>query len=102
MPIYLMLTTLTDDGRRAIKEDPDRLKEINKEVELMGIKIIDQYALLGQHDFVNILEAPNNEAVARLSVELSARGTMSTMTMAAMTLDDFINYLKKKPTQPPW
>ncbi len=102
MPIYLMLTTLTDEGRRIIKEDPDRLKEINKEVELMGIKIIDQYALLGQHDFVNILEAPNNEAVARLSVELSARGTMSTMTMAAMTLDDFINYLKKKPTQPPW
>ncbi|MDP2932408.1 MAG: GYD domain-containing protein [Chloroflexota bacterium] len=102
MPIYLMLTTLTDEGRRIIKEDPDRLKEINKEVELMGIKIIDQYALLGQHDFVNILEAPSNEAVARLSVELSARGTMSTMTMAAMTLDDFINYLKKKPTQAPW
>jgi len=102
MPIYLMLTTLTDKGRKAIKENPDRIKEVDKEVEHMGVKIIDQYALLGQYDFVNILEAPNNEIVAKLAVELSARGTIQTLTLAAMTLDDFIAYLKKKPSESPW
>ena len=102
MPIYLMLTTLTDEGRKAIKENPDRIKEVNKEVEYMGVKIIDQYALLGQYDFVNIVEAPNNEVVAKLAIELSARGTVQTLTLAAMPLDNFITYLKKKPSESPW
>ena len=102
MPIYLMLTTLTDEGRRALEEDPDMIREVDKEIEYMGIKILAQYALLGQYDFVNILEAPSNEVVAKLSVELSAKGTIQTMTLAAMPLDDFITTLKKKPTQPPW
>jgi len=102
MSIYVMLTTLTDHGRKTIKENPDRIKEVNKEVEYMGVKIISQYALLGQYDFVNILEAPSNEIVAKLAVELSARGTIQTLTMAAMTLDDFIVTLKKKPTEAPW
>ena len=102
MPIYLMLTTLTDEGRKTIKENPDRIREVDKEVEYMGIKILSQYALLGQYDFVNILEAPNNEVIAKLAVELSARGTIQTLTLAAMTLDDFIKTLKKKPAQAPW
>ena len=102
MPIYLMLTTLTDEGRRALEEDPDMIREVDKEIEYMGIKIVAQYALLGQYDFVNILEAPSNEVVAKLSVELSAKGTIQTMTLAAMPLDDFLTTLKKKPTQPPW
>ena len=102
MPIYVMLTTLTDHGRKTIKENPDRIKEVNKEVEYMGVKIIDQYALLGQYDFVNIIEAPNNEIAARVAIELSARGTIQTLTLAAMPLDEFIDHLKKKPDQPPW
>jgi len=102
MPIYCMLTTLTDKGRKSIKENPDRIKEVNKEVEYMGVKIVDQYALLGQYDFVNIVEAPNNEVAAKLSVELSARGTIQTITLAAMPLDNFIEYLKKKPSDSPW
>jgi len=97
-----MLTTLTEEGRRTIKENPERIKEVDKEVEYMGIKIISQYALLGQYDFVNILEAPSNEIVAKLAVELSARGTVQTLTLAAMTLDDFVATLKKKATQAPW
>jgi len=102
MPIYCMLTTLTDRGRKTIRENPDRIKEVNKEIEYMGVKIIDQYALLGQYDFVNIVEAPNNEVIAKLSVELSARGTIQTMTLAAMPLDNFVDYLKKKPSESPW
>ncbi len=95
MAIYVMLTSLTDEGRKTIKQNPERIKEVNKEVEAMGVKIIAQYALLGQYDFVNILEAPSNEAMAKVAVELGARGTLQTMTFTAMTLDDFIASLKR-------
>ncbi|MCX6012188.1 MAG: GYD domain-containing protein [Chloroflexi bacterium] len=100
MSIYLMLTTLTDAGRKAIQEDPERLREINKEVEYMGVKILNQYALLGQYDFVSILEAPNNEAMAKLAIRLSARGTTQTLTLAAITLDNLITTLKER--EIPW
>lgn len=95
MPYYVMLTTLTDEGRKTLKEKPERIKEVNKEVEGMGVKILAQYALLGQYDFINILEAPSNEAVAKAGLQLGARGTLQTMTLAAMPLDDFIAILKK-------
>ena len=100
MSVYLMLTTLTDQGRKAVQEDPEVIREINKEVEYMGVKILDQYALLGQYDFVNILEAPSNETMAKLAIRLSAKGTTQTLTLAAITLDDLIDALKKKET--PW
>ena len=100
MSVYIMLTSLTDAGRKATDEDPESLKEINKEVEYMGVKILSQYALLGQYDFVSILEAPSNEAVARLATRLSGKGTMQTLTMAAMKVEDLISALKKKET--PW
>jgi len=88
MAVYVMLTTLTDEGRRTIKENPKRLKEVNKEVEAMGVKILAQYALLGPYDFVNILEAPDNKAVAKVAMELGSRGTLQTITMAAMSVDE--------------
>ena len=100
MSVYLMLTTLTDGGRKALQEDPDILKEINKEVEFMGVKILTQYALLGQYDFVNLLEAPSNEVMATLAIRLSAKGTTQTLTLAAITLDDLIVALKDK--ERPW
>jgi len=95
MSIYVMLTTLTDEGRRSVKQNPDRIKEVNKEVEAMGVKILSQYALLGPYDFVNILEAPDNETVSKVAIELGARGTLQTMTMAAMSLDEFIKTMKR-------
>ena len=94
MPIYIMLTSLTDEGRKTIKANPQRIKEVNKEVENMGVKILAQYALLGQYDFINILEAPSNEAVSKVAIELGARGTLHTTTLTAMNLDDFISYIK--------
>ena len=94
MAIYVMLTTLTDEGRKTIKANPQRIKEVNKEVEGMGVKILAQYALLGQYDFLNILEAANNEAIAKVAMELGARGTLQTTTLAAMQLDDFIKNIK--------
>ncbi len=95
MAVYVMLTTLTDEGRKTVKDNPARIKEVNKEVEAMGVKILAQYALLGQYDFVNVLEAPGNEAMVKVAVELGARGTLQTTTLSAMTLDDFIATLKK-------
>ena len=97
MPIYVLLTTLTDEGRKTIRDDPERIKEVNQEVEYMGFKILSQYALLGPHDFINIIEAPSDEAAARLAIYLSARGTIQAMTLPAMTLDSLIAALKKKP-----
>lgn len=94
MGLYVMLTTLTDEGRKTIKEHPGRIKEVNKEVEAMGVKILAQYALLGRYDFVNILEAPGNETISKVAVELGSRGTLQTMTMAAMKVDDFIKSIK--------
>ncbi len=89
MAIYIMLTTLTDEGRKTIKANPQRIKEVNKEVEAMGVKILAQYALLGPYDFINILEAPDNQAISKVAVELGSRGTLQTFTMAAMTVDEF-------------
>ncbi len=88
MAVYVMLTTLTDEGRKTVKESPKRLKEVNKEVEAMGVKILVQYALLGPYDFLNILEAPDNKTISRVAIELGSRGTLQTMTMAAMTIDE--------------
>jgi len=93
MAIYIMLTTLTDEGRKTVKENPKRLKEVNKEVEAMGVKIVAQYALLGPYDFINILEAPDNKAISKVAIELGSRGTLQTMTMAAMTIDELTGNL---------
>ncbi len=91
MAIYVMLTNLTEEGRRTVKDNPRRIIEVNKEIEAMGVKILSQYALLGPYDFVNVLEAPDNRTVAKLATELGSRGTLQTMTMAAMTVDEIIS-----------
>jgi uncharacterized protein with GYD domain len=94
MPLYIMMTNLTDEGRKTVKSNPQRIKEVNKEVEAMGVKVLAQYVTLGQYDFINILDAPNNETIAKVATELGSRGTLQTSTLAALTLDDFINSLK--------
>lgn len=97
MSLYVMFTSLTDEGRKTIRDEPERIREVNKEVEYMGVKILAQYALLGQYDFINILEGPSDEAMARLAIHLSSRGTMQTMTLPAMTVESLIASLKRKP-----
>jgi uncharacterized protein with GYD domain len=96
MPTYVMLTKLTTWGRKTIKERPERIKEVNKEVEAMGARIVGQYAVLGPYDFVNILDAPDDATISRVAVELGSRGTLETMTMSAISLNDFIYNLYKK------
>lgn len=90
MATYIMLTTLTDEGRKTLKEKPNRIKEVNKEVEAMGVKILAQYAVLGPYDFINILDAPDNKTVSKVALELGSRGTLQTMTLAALTIDELV------------
>jgi len=93
---YLMLSKLTDEGRKTLKERPERLQEVNKEVETMGGRITAQYAVLGGYDFVNVIEAPTNEVIARISVELCSRGTVEIATFPAMSVSTFVDMLKAK------
>lgn len=95
MATYILLSKLTPDGRRTIKERPGRIKEVDKEIEKMGARVRDQYATLGPYDFVSIVDAPNNETISRVSVDLCARGTVEIMTLAAIHRDSFIASLKK-------
>ena len=86
METYIMLTKLTDLGRKTIKEKPKRTQEVNKEVEAMGGKVLAQYAILGPYDFVTVLQAPDNKTIAKISVELGSRGTMEIMTLPVVAL----------------
>jgi uncharacterized protein with GYD domain len=95
MNLYVVLSRLTDEGRKTLKTRPERLKEVNAEISKMGARLISQYALLGKYDFLNILEAPDNATVAKVLVELGSRGTLETMTLAALPIDEFLSTLKK-------
>lgn len=84
---YIMLSTLTDEGRKTIRMRPERIREVNREIERMGAKVTGQYAVLGPYDFVNIIEAPDNETITRISIELGSRGTVQLLTLSAITID---------------
>lgn len=94
MPTYVVLSTLTDKGRKTLKENPGRIMQVDKELEKLGVKVKDQYAVLGPYDFVNIVEAKDNETVMRMSVEMGSRGTVQLLTLAAIPIDRFIKGIK--------
>lgn len=94
MATYVIMSTLTDEGRKTIKHNPERILEVNKELEKMGVKVKEQFAVLGPYDFVNIVEAPDNEAVMRVSVELGSRGSVQLLTLAALPVEQFIKKIK--------
>jgi uncharacterized protein with GYD domain len=95
MPTYIMLSKLTDEGRKVLKERPERLSEVNREVEAMGGQVMTQLAVLGTYDFVNIVRAPSNEVIARISVELGSRGTIEITTLPAMEIPEFTALLRQ-------
>lgn len=94
MAKYILLSKLTEDGRQTLKKNPERIKEVNVELEALGVKVLKQYAVLGPYDFVNIVEAPDNETIFKLSVELGSRGTIQITSMPAITIDELIKSLK--------
>ncbi len=90
MPTYIMLTTLTPEGVQTVKNNPERIKEVNTEVEQLGASVRAQWATLGHIDFISVVEAPDERAMARISLELGSRGTARYETLAAIPIDDFI------------
>jgi len=93
MPLFIMLTNLTADGVKTIKNNPTRVQEVNKEVEQLGVKVLSQWATLGQYDFVSVVEAPDEGTMAKVSVELGSRGTTSNQTLSAISVEDFVSSL---------
>ncbi len=94
MATYILLSTLTDEGRKTIKGRPERIQEVNREIEAMGARVVDQYAVLGMYDFISVVDAVDNETIARISVELGARGTVQITTLPAIPVPTFIERLK--------
>jgi uncharacterized protein with GYD domain len=94
MPTYILLTSLTAQGVQTLKANPDRLREVNRDVEELGAKVLHQWATLGPFDFVNVVEAPDDKTIARVSVALSARGSAKLQTMSALPIDDFLTSLE--------
>ena len=93
MATYVMLSPLSPMGIKSLRRKPERIKEVNIEIEALGARVISQYALLGAYDFITVLEAPDAETVARVSVELGTRGTANYETLAAVPVDEFISSL---------
>ena len=90
MPTYILLTTLTAEGVQTLKNNPARIREVNKEIESLGATVKAQWATLGRFDFVNVVEAPDEQTIARVSLELGSRGTAKYETLTAIPIDDFI------------
>jgi uncharacterized protein with GYD domain len=90
MPTFIMLSTLTPEGIKTIQNNPQRIREVNNEIEALGAKVKAQWAVLGRYDFVNIVEAPDEQTMTRVSLELGSRGTTRFETLTAIPIDDFI------------
>ncbi len=95
MGTYVLLSTLTDEGRKTVRHRPERIQEVNREIEAWGAHVTAQYAVLGNYDFVNIVEAPDNETIARVSLELGARGTIQIVSLPAFPIEQFIAQLAR-------
>jgi uncharacterized protein with GYD domain len=93
MPTYILLTTLTPEGVQTVKNNPQRIKEVNKEVEQLGATVTAQWATLGHVDFISVVQAPDDGTMARVSLELGSRGTARYETLSAIPIDDFIESL---------
>jgi uncharacterized protein with GYD domain len=93
MPTYIMLATLTSDGVQTVKNNPNRIREVNKEVEQLGASVKAQWATLGEFDFVSVVEVPDDKTMARVSLELGSRGTARYTSFSAIPIDDFISSL---------
>jgi uncharacterized protein with GYD domain len=94
MAHYIILSRLTDEGRRTIKNNPERIFEVNKELEAMGVKVKEQFAVLGAYDFVNIVEAPDNMTIMKMSVEIGARGSVQLLSLPAIPVEDIVKKMK--------
>ncbi len=94
MPHYVLLSKLTPEGAKTLHQDPSRTGAVNQEISDAGCKVLQQFATLGPYDFVSIIEAPDNKAIAHLSIDLAARGTLEITTLAAIPIGELMDALK--------
>jgi uncharacterized protein with GYD domain len=94
MAIYIIISNLTDEGAKTLKKNPGRVKEVNAELKDMGVKVLDQYAVLGNFDFLTIVEADDEATVGKAIVEILSRGSIKTATYKAIPIDEFIESFK--------
>ncbi len=94
MATFILLSSLTDDGAQTVKAEPERIRAVNQELERMGVHVVSQWAVLGPYDFVNVVEAPDNLTIARVSAVLASRGSVRIMTLPAIPIDEFIAGLR--------
>jgi uncharacterized protein with GYD domain len=94
MPTYVMLSTLTPQGVQTLKSNPERLKEVNRDVEELGAKVVHQWAVLGTFDFVNVVEAPDFATIAKVSIALGARGSTKIQTLEALPVAEFLDVIQ--------
>jgi uncharacterized protein with GYD domain len=94
MPIFILLSTLTQQGVQTLKSNPERLRQVNQDIEELGAKVLHQWATLGEFDFVNIVEAPDIATMAKVSVALSARGSTKIETLPALDIEEFLRTLE--------
>ncbi len=94
MATYVLLSVLTPDGGHTLHANPDRMSEVNQEISEFGCRVVSQYALLGPYDFLTVVEAPDNETIAHLSVDLGSRGTLKVTTLPAIPVEGLVAKLK--------
>ena len=94
MPVYILLSTLSSQGVQTLKANPARLREVNRDVEELGAKVLHQWATLGEFDFVNVVEAPDTATIAKVSVTLGARGSTRIQTLPALSIDEFVSTIE--------
>jgi uncharacterized protein with GYD domain len=89
-----MLSTLTEKGVQTLNANPGRLREVNRDVEEMGAKVLHQWASLGTYDFVNVVEAPDDVTIAKVSLALGARGSAKLESLPLLEIDDLLGMLE--------
>jgi len=94
MPFFVVFSKLTDKGAETILRNPERIKEVNREIEAKGVRVVAQYLMMGEYDFLNIVEAPDEKTLLKVLVDLNTRGTIRTATYRLIPVDEFIESMK--------
>jgi len=81
MATYIMLITLTPEGRAAAREEADYLLALEDKIAAPGVNMMGVYAVLGRFDYVTIVEAPDNESIARFSLDLGVEAGVHIETL---------------------
>ena len=89
MPTYIILLRWTQQGIADIKNGPARLDAAKQAFQARGAEIKAHYLVMGQYDLVSIVEAPDDETLAKLVLSVGSLGSVSSETLRAFTEDEY-------------